>query len=67
MTSTEVRTKIGASVAQESARYGSVRAGRCRELAATGKCQPIGGQNYDRGDRPKVVCRLGAERLGPAG
>jgi hypothetical protein len=54
------------SVAQESARNGSLRAGWCREPAGTGKCQRIGraGLN-ERGGSPEVVRSLGEERLGP--
>ena len=56
------------SVAQESARNGSLRAGWCREPAGTGKCQRIGrAELNERGDRPEVVRRLGEERLGPTG
>src|ERR1700759_1861418 len=56
------------SVAQESARNGSLRAGGCREPAGTGKCQHIGrAELNERGDSPEVVRSLGEERLGPSG
>jgi TetR/AcrR family transcriptional regulator, transcriptional repressor for nem operon len=56
------------SVAQESARNGSLRAGGCREPAGTGKCQRIGrAELNERGASPEVVRSLGEERLGPSG
>src|ERR1022692_4953376 len=56
------------SVAQESARNGSLRAGWCREPAGTGQCQRIGrAELNERGGSPEVVRSLGEERLGPSG
>src|SRR5580692_10706375 len=56
------------SVAQESARNGSLRAGWCREPAGTGKCQRSGrAELNERGGSPEVVRNLGEERLGPSG
>src|ERR1700724_4518228 len=56
------------SVAQESARNGSLRAGWCREPAGTGKCQRIGrAELNERRGSPEVAPSLGEERLGPSG
>src|SRR5580658_5393846 len=56
------------SVAQESPRDRSLRAGWRHEPAGRGKCQRIGrAELNERGDCPEVVRSLGAERLGSGG
>jgi hypothetical protein len=53
------------SVAQESARYGSLRGGWCREPAGIGECRRIGrAEPNERGGSPEVSTQPGRGKTG---